>query len=123
MPQWTDHELTTIGDSQQLEISSRRGDGSLSPRVIIWAVRLGDGIYIRSVNGPDATWYHNTQIRPAGRIWAGSIERDVTFATADPSLADQLDDAYRAKFGASSPHTQRIIAPLARQTTIRLTPA
>ncbi len=123
MPDWTDRELTTIGDAHQLEISSRRPDGSLSPRVIIWAVRLGDGIYIRSVNGPDATWYHNTQIRPAGRIWSGGLERDVTFQTADPELDEQIDDAYRTKFGASSTPTQRIIAPLARKTTIRLTPA
>jgi hypothetical protein len=120
MPAWTEQELAKIGGAQELEISSHRRDGTLSPKVIIWAVRLGDEIYVRSVKGPDATWYRNTQIRPVGRIWSGGVERDVTFERADPALDDQIDDAYRAKFGASYAPTQHIIAPLARQTTMRL---
>lgn len=123
MPAWTEQELATIGDARELEISTRRRDHTLSPKVIIWAVRLGDEIYVRSVNGPTATWYRNTQIRPAGRIWSGGVEHDVGFERADPTLDDQVDDAYRAKFGASYTPTQHIIAPLARQTTMRLTPA
>jgi hypothetical protein len=123
MPDWTETELSAIGGAYELEIASRRHDGSLSPRVPIWAVRVGEDIFIRSVNGPDATWYRNTRTRPTGRIRSGGIERDVSFAPADAQLEDRIDEAYRAKFGGSSSATQRIIAPLARQTTIRLTPA
>ena len=119
---WTDAELAAIGNAYELEIASHRADGSLSPKVTIWAVALQDAIYIRSVNGPDATWYRNTRTRPSGRIWSGGIERDVTFQAADPSLGAAIDEQYRTKFGPSSSATQRIVAPLAKQTTIRLTP-
>jgi hypothetical protein len=38
-------------------------------------------------------------------------------------VEDAIDNACRDKYGASSSATQHIIAPLARDTTIRLTPA
>jgi hypothetical protein len=123
MPAWTDPELTAIGDARELEICSRRRDGSLSPQVTIWAVRVGDEIYARSVNGPDATWYRNAVNRSTGRIWSGGVEREVGFAVADSGLEEAIDAAYNARFGAASSHTQAINAPLARQTTIRLDPS
>jgi hypothetical protein len=123
MPEWTGDELQAVNDAREMQISSRRRDGTLSPQVTIWAVRLGDDIYIRSVNGPDATWYRNTRTRPTGRVWSGGIERDVRFAPADDQLEDRIDDAYRTKFGASSSPTQRIVASPARDTTIHLVPA
>ena len=123
MPGWTADELQAIGDAEELEISSRRRDQTLSPRVTIWAVRVGDDIYVRSVNGPDATWYRNTQTRLSGRIWSGGIEQDVRFEDASGRPEEDIDDAYRTKFGADSPDTHAIIAPLARTTTSRLIPA
>ena len=43
MKQWTDKELDTLGAAGELEISSRRADGTLSPPVTIWAKRRGAG--------------------------------------------------------------------------------
>ena len=45
---WTESELAAIGSARELEIVSRRRDGSLRPFVRIWAVRHGDDIYVRS---------------------------------------------------------------------------
>jgi hypothetical protein len=42
---------------------------------------------------------------------------------ANGGVEDAIDSAYRDKYGASSNASQRIIAPLARDTTIRLAPA
>jgi len=122
MPKWTADQLQAICDARELEISSRRRDGTLSPQVTIWAVRVGNDIYIRSVNGPDATWYRNARARSAGRVWAGGIEQDVRFEEPTDRLDDEIDDAYRAKFGADSPHTHAILAPIARPTTVRVLP-
>ena len=41
MGDWTDDELDRIGAAEELRISSRRRDGSFSPPIIIWVVRVG----------------------------------------------------------------------------------
>jgi len=123
MPHWTNDELTALGAAGELEIASRRRDGSLSRRVTIWAVRDGDDVYVRSVNGPSATSYRAARRRGTGRIWSGGVDQDVQFLPADGDVEDAIDSAYREKYGASSSATQRITAPMARATTIRLAPA
>jgi hypothetical protein len=51
MTAWTDNELSRIGGADELRVSSRRDDDSLRPAVIIWAVRVGDDVFIRSAYG------------------------------------------------------------------------
>jgi hypothetical protein len=47
MTAWTPDELARVGQADELQISSRRADGDLRPFVTIWAVRVGDDIYVR----------------------------------------------------------------------------
>jgi hypothetical protein len=47
---------------------------------------------------------------------------DVSLLDPESNAEDAIDRAYRDKYGAASGATQRITAPLARETTIRLTP-
>jgi hypothetical protein len=79
MEPWTDAELDALATAGELQIRSRRRDGTLSPPVTIWALRHDADIYIRSVNGPSATWYRAAKRRATGRIWSGGVERDVRF--------------------------------------------
>jgi len=51
MTTWTSEELNKIGTAEELQIASLRRDGTLRKPVIIWVVRLGDDLYVRSVNG------------------------------------------------------------------------
>jgi hypothetical protein len=123
MTAWTRDELTKIGASDELEIASLRRDGSLRKRVTIWVVRDGDDLYVRSVNGRTAAWFRGTQVRREGRIWAGGIEKDVTFMNASHDLDDQIDAAYRAKYrryAASIVNT--IVSSKARSATLKLMP-
>jgi hypothetical protein len=120
---WTDDELTRIGDTDELEIASRRGDGTLRRPRTIWVVRHGDDLYVRSVNGPGAAWYRGTQDRHEGHITAGGVEKDVTFVDADTALNDTLDAAYRSKYRRySADPVDRITSDDARATTIQLAP-
>ncbi len=48
---WTSDELTKIGTAEELKIASLRRDGTLRNPVMIWVVRHGDDLYVRSVNG------------------------------------------------------------------------
>ena len=52
MTAWTNDELNKIGKAEKLEIVSLRSDGTLRKPVTIWVVRIGNDLYVRSVNGP-----------------------------------------------------------------------
>jgi len=66
--------------------------------VTIWVIRYGDDLYIRSYRGPGGSWFRRAQERREGRIHAGGVDKDVTFADADHRLDDQIDAACRAKY-------------------------
>ena len=96
MTTWTSDELKKIGTAEELRIASLRRDGTLRKPIIIWVVRLGDDLYIRSVNGRTSAWFRGVQARHEGRIQAGGVDKDVTFVEeADPEINDQIDAAYR----------------------------
>jgi hypothetical protein len=120
---WTPDELTSIGNAEELEISSRRNDGSLRNPVTIWVVRHGDDLYVRSVKGRTGGWFRGTRSSGEGHIAAGGVERDVAFLDADHHIDDELDAAYRAKYRRyGSTIVGSIISRDARSSTIRLMP-
>jgi hypothetical protein len=60
MSAWTNDELTRIGSADELELASARPDGTLrSPRTV-WVVRVGDDLYVRSMNGRGGGWFPAT---------------------------------------------------------------
>lgn len=123
MTAWPQDELTRIGGAEALKIASLRPDGTLRNPVTIWVVPYGDGIYVRSVNGRSAAWFRGTRVRHEGRIWAGSVERDVTFVDAEHAIDDELDAVYRAKYRRyAASIIGHIVSPEARSTTIKLVP-
>ncbi len=123
MTTWTSDELTTIGAAEELRIASLRRDGTLRKLVTIWVVRVGDDLYVRSVNGRTAAWYRGTQVRHEGHIRAGGVEKDVTFVEeTDPGINDQIDAAYRAKYRRYASYVPPMISPEARATTLKVVP-
>jgi hypothetical protein len=48
MTTWTDDELNAIDGADEMEIASLRRDGSMRKPVIIWVVRVGDRVFVRS---------------------------------------------------------------------------
>ncbi len=123
MTAWASDELRKIGAAEELQIASVRRDGRLRNPVTIWVVRHGDDLYVRSVNGRTGAWFRGTQVRHEGRIWAGGVEKDVTFVGADPGINDQIDAAYRAKYRRyAASIISSIVTPKARPATIKLVP-
>ena len=123
MTGWTSDELTKIGTANELEIASLRRDGTLRHATTIWVVRLGDDLFVRSVNGRTAAWFRGTQVRHEGRIRAGGVEKDVAFVDADDDTGDQIDDAYRNKYRRYAPSiVGSVLTPEARSATIKLVP-
>ena len=62
-------------------------------------VRLGDDLYTRSVNGPDAAWFRGTRAHHRATS-APASEQGRTFVDIDAGdpVNDELDAAYRAKY-------------------------
>ncbi len=111
MTTWTSDELNKIGTAEELQIASVRRDGTLRNPVTIWAVRIGDDLYVRSVNGRTAAWFRGTLLRHEGHIQAGGVDKEVTFMEADADLNDQIDAAYRAKYRRYSSSVSHIVSP------------
>jgi hypothetical protein len=121
MSDWTAEELDTIGAAAELRIAALRPDGSLRPYTTIWAVRVGDGLYVRSYRGREGAWFRSVLRRAEGRIQAGGLTRNVTFTVAADSDQAAIDQAYRSKYaryGAS--YVDPMVGPAARAATLRL---
>jgi hypothetical protein len=100
---WSHDELERIGDAEELELASRRDDGTLRPYVTMWVVRADDNLYVRSAYGPDNPWYRRAKQSGIGRIRAGGIEHAVTFTEADETTNEEIDRAYDAKYDRYGP--------------------
>jgi len=98
MTAWTDDELGQIERADELQITSRRSDGSLRPYVTIWVVRSADEVYVRSAYGHENGWFQRALKSKEGRIRADGVERDVAFETPDREVDDAVTAAYHAKY-------------------------
>jgi hypothetical protein len=123
MATWTNEELDRIGNAEELQLTSPRDDRGLRPYVTMWVVRAGDDIYVRSAGGPDRPWYRRAKASGAGRIRAGGLEREVTFAEATADAQASIDAAYHAKYDRyGSTTVGHVTGPDAQPVTIRFVP-
>jgi hypothetical protein len=123
MTAWTSDELAKIGNAEELELASRRRDGSLRKPVTIWVVRVGDDLYIRSWRGPTGRWFRGAQRTHQGHIRTGGVDKHVTFVDADPDVNDAIDAAYRTKYQRyADSYVPPMLSPEARATTLKLVP-
>ncbi|RXZ47680.1 DUF2255 family protein [Agromyces fucosus] len=124
MSTWTAEELDRVGAADELQIASRRADGSLRPFVTIWVARVGDELFVRSAYGPGNPWFRRAQASGAGRIRAGGVERDVAFVEPPADVHEAVDAAYHAKYDRYGPKiVGTVVGPQVIATTLRLEPA
>ena len=123
MPAWTSDELGTIGGAEELQLASARPDGTLRPYVTMWVVRAGDDLYVRSAHGPDNPWFCRAKASGAGRIRAGGLERNVTFAELAPGVHAANDAAYHSKYDRYEPRiVGSVVGTVAEAVTIKHVP-
>lgn len=121
MSDWTASDLDRIGSATELEIATRQADGSLRSYVPVWVVRFGDELFVRSWRGQAGAWYRHAQQRPDGRVRAGGAERDVTFELPQSAPDEEIDRAYRAKYGAyGDTYVGPMTGPDAKAATVGL---
>ncbi|HEU4946982.1 MAG TPA: DUF2255 family protein [Kribbella sp.] len=123
MSSWSEQELERVGRATELQVSSRRTDGSLRPYVTIWVVHAGDNLYVRSAYGTDNPWFRRAKAGGRGRIRADGIERDVTFELAGDDVHPSIDAAYHAKYDRYGPQiVGTVVGADAAAGTLRLVP-
>lgn len=123
MTTWTDDELNQIGSAEELQLASRRRDGTLRRKVIIWVVRIDDDIYVRCVNGREGAWFRGVQSRHEGCIWVGGVESDVAFVeVGDSDITEKIDEAYLTKYRRYPQWVAPMVTPEVRAATLQLVP-
>jgi Uncharacterized protein conserved in bacteria (DUF2255) len=76
-----------------------------------------------SAYGPTNPWFRRAKASGAGRIRAGGLERDVTFAEAAPGVHAAIDAAYHAKYDRYGPRiVGSVVGPEVEAVTIKLVP-
>jgi len=123
MSAWDAAAIDTLGAADEVQVTSRREDGSSRPYVTIWAVRLGDDLYVRSAHGRDNGWFRRALAAGDGRIRGDGIEREVSFEEPGPEVDEPLHAAFHAKYDRYGP---RIVGPVvsaeSATATFRLVP-
>ena len=123
MTAWTAEELDRIGEAVELQFTSVRSDDTLRPYVTMWVVRAGDDLYVRSAYGPNNPWFRRAKSSGSGRIRAGGLERDVSFAEPVSGVHGDIDAAYHAKYDRYGTEiVGTVVGPKAEEVTIRLVP-
>ena len=126
MSTWTPDELARVGRAEELRISSTRPDGTDRPFVIIWTVRAGDGLYVRSAAGVDNPWFRRAVRAGLGRIQAGGTDRPVTFSRIDAddrTTQAAVDAAYHGKYDHYGPRiVGSVVGATAHNATLRIDP-
>ncbi|MCC6498485.1 MAG: DUF2255 family protein [Propionibacteriaceae bacterium] len=121
MSGWTEDEMSRIGEAEEIELASRRPDGTLRRYVTMWVARAGNNLYVRAAYGPDSRWYRHARASGTGRIRAVGVEADVKFATADPTVHAAIDDAYHSKYDRYGPRiVGSVTGTAAHAVTVRL---
>ena len=123
MTTWTSDELGRIEAAEELRIAPVRRDGTLRAAIPIWTVRVGDDVYVRAAYGAGTGWHRVARASNAGRIEAGGVEKDVVIEDADAAIYDEVDAAYRAKYGKyAGPIVDSVTDAQARSSTLKLVP-
>ena len=126
MSGWGEEDLDAVGSATEVELATRRSDGSLSVFTTMWVVGVGGSAYVRSARGPEGAWFRRALRYGAGRVRAGGVERDVSFERVpahDMKMHLALDAAYHAKYDGYGPQiVGTVVGPDAAAVTLRLDP-
>jgi hypothetical protein len=123
MPGWTEDELRRIAGAEELQIAPVRRNGELRRATPVWVVRLGDDLYVRAAYGANLGWHGVARTSRRARISTAGVEKDVTVEDADGVVFDEVDAAYRQKYGGRyASIVESITDAEHRATKLRLVP-
>jgi hypothetical protein len=118
---WTPEQLALVDAARELEIAVHRTDGTFRPWTPIWVVRVVGDVYVRTWYRRDTGWFGLVLNTTRARVRVPGVEVDVRtedVGVGTPRVREDVDDAYRAKYGGGS--TGSMVGDEAAATTLRL---
>jgi hypothetical protein len=123
MSPWTPEAARAATAPQEVQVVTRRADGTLRRPRTIWIVGDGDRVFIRSTNGRTADWFRAAIASGTGQILARGTAYDVTFTEADETDLARVDAAYRRKYRQYASIVDHLEGSGPRAATLELHPA
>ena len=124
---WSSEQLERIGSADELQIATRRADGTLRRWVPIWVVCVGDQVYVRTWYRRDNGWFGHVLGSRRARIRVPGLEVDVGVEDVGSDKEDRaelranVDAAYHAKYARhGGPSVDGMTTDTAAATTLRL---
>ena len=123
---WSPDELERIGTAEELQIATKRADGTLRREVPIWVVRASGQVYVRTWYRRDNGWFGHAVDSRRARIRVPGLDVDVAIedvGDGEAGLRASVDAAYRAKYGRyGETSVDRMVTDNAAASTLRLIP-
>jgi hypothetical protein len=124
MADWSTAEATNIAAPQEVQVVTRRPDGSLLRPRTIWVTRDGARVFIRSTNGRGADWFRAATATRTGQLIAGGRTYEVVFdEVEDAGDLPAVDAGYRAKYGQYASIVDHLEQDGPRSATLQVKPA
>ena len=117
--------LNVLDETDEVYIETSRDADSPEHRTIIWAVVVGDDVFVRSVRGRKGRWHQRISAHPEGALLVGDTRIAVRAAPAtDAVTINAVSEAFRSKYGDAWPGpTAGIVRSEVLPTTLKLSPA
>jgi len=117
--------LNLLDETEEVYIETSRNADSPEHRTIIWAVVVGDEVFVRSVRGRKGRWYQRISTHPEGALLVGETRSPVRAAPAtDAVTINAVSEAFRSKYEDAWPGpTAGIVRSEVLPTTLKLSPA
>jgi len=119
---WDPREAHALTARQEVQVVTRRRDGSLRPATTIWIVGDAGRVFIRSTNGPTAGWYRGAVANGSGQIVVAGTAYDVGFVKVADDDLPLVDRAYRAKYGRYASIVDHLQEDEPRSATLEVRP-
>ncbi|WP_029136337.1 DUF2255 family protein [Nakamurella lactea] len=123
MTAWNPALARAVTSPDEVQIVTRRRDGSLRRPRIIWIVGDDDRVYVRSTNGPTAGWFRSALGTGTGQLIAGGVTHEIRFTSADEDDRERADALYRSKYGRYASIVEHLLEDGPRAATLTVEPA
>jgi hypothetical protein len=116
--------LQLLDETKEVRVETRRDEDAPAHRTTIWVVTVDGDVFVRSVRGERGRWYREVSANPSAALHVGDRRIPVRASpvTDEPTIG-AVSDAYRSKYGRSSPgSTRAMVQPETLPTTLKLEP-